>query len=179
MQELYQALARAEQAHMTTSDLEGRAFGVSLAVVADVTDPMLLGRIRVLLSAKGAKTLSDWLVRLTSSKFISVPLVSPGDTVAVAFINGDPAQGVYLGAINNLPQPPAKELASTVSINGDTAIVQTDKTITLVTGSSSLKLTSDGTLDISGVASATINGRKIMVVGGKDSRGDTMTISGQ
>ena len=191
--DIFKSLLKAEQAEQVTSDLNGRSFGVSIAVVADVQDPSNLGRVRVLLASNGAKSLSDWLVRLTPSKLISVPLVNVGDTVIVSFINGDPKNGVYLGVVNNIPQPPAKDLATTVSVNGSSVLVQTfedttvavgnniikvDKdSITLTADQATLRLTSS-TFVLSGVSTATINGKPIMVIGGKDSRGDTMSVSG-
>ena len=191
--DLFKSLLKAEQAEALTADLSGRSFGCIVAVVADVADPANLGRIKVLMASSGAKSLSDWLVRLTPSKLISVPLVNVGDTVVVSFINGDPKNGVYLGVINNLPQPPAKDLATTVSVNGSSILVQTfedttvavgnniikvDKdSITLTADQATLRLTSS-TFVLSGVSTATINGKPIMVIGGKDSRGDTMSVSG-
>ena len=191
--DIFKSLLKAEQAEQVTSDLNGRSFGVAIAVVADVQDPANLGRIRVLLASNGAKSLSDWLVRLTPSKLISVPLVNVGDTVVVSFVNGDPKNGVYLGVVNNLPQPPAKEIANTVSINGETATVQTIDSFTIAVGENYIGINKDqvvlsvggtrlnltnGGLAITGVSSATINGKAIMLVGGKDTDGDTMTTSG-
>lgn len=178
MNELFKALAKAEQASNFTSDLQGRVFGLSLGVVANIDDPLSIGRVQVMLPSKGAKTTTDWLVRLSPSKTISAPLVDIGDVVLVGFINGDPSNGCYLGIINNIPQPPAKEIANTVLVNGETYIKQTAKTISLVTGQSSLTLTSDGTLDISGVSSVTINGKAVSTVGAVDSRGDSLTTKG-
>lgn len=174
----YQALHKAEQAHQATSELEGRSFGVSLAVVADVNDPMQLGRIRVMLPSKGAKTLSDWLVRLTPSKLLSVPLVSVGDTVAVSFINGDPKNGIYLGAINNIPQPPAVDMSTTVLVNGDTSIVQSNSALTLTAGSSTITLDKDGNLAISGVSSFSVNGKQVATIDATDTRGDRLVSKG-
>ncbi len=176
--EIFKALVEAQSAHKVTADLLGRSFGCSLAVVSDVADPLSIGRIRVMLASKGARTQTDWLFRLTPTKLVSVPLVDIGDTVVVSFINGDPNSGVYLGVLNNKPQPPDKETTYTVSTNGETKITQTPEHISLVTGQSSLKLTSDGKLEISGVTSAMINGQQVATIGAKDTHNDTLITKG-
>lgn len=178
MEEILKALVHAEKAYQATSELSGRTFGIVLAVVADVADPMQLARVRVMLPSKGAKTLSDWLVRLTPSKYWSQPLVSVGDTVAVSFVNGDPNQGVYLGSINNIPQPPAVDSSQSVHYKGETAIVQNDEAVTLIAGSASLTLHKNGSLAVSGVTSFTVNGKEVLTLGAKDTDGDTSITKG-
>ncbi len=176
--EIFKAMLQAEQANLATRDLEGRSFGVTFAVVADIEDPLRLNRVRVMLPNNGAKTLSDWLVRVTPTKFYSAPLVSIGDLVLVSFVNGDPKNGCYFGHINNVPQPPAVDTSATVTAQGDTGYIQTNDSITLVAGQSSFKLTKDGTLEISGVSSVTINGQQVATVNAVDTDGDRIVSKG-
>ena len=107
MEDIFKILAKTENLSRVTEDLLGKVYGLTLAVVADVQDPLELNRIRVFLPSKGTKTTSDWLSRLTPSSAISVPLVQPGDTVVVGFLDGSPNTGVYLGVLNNIISPPA------------------------------------------------------------------------
>ncbi len=196
--EIFKALVAAQSANKLTTELEGRSFGCSLAVVADIEDPLKIGRIRVMLASKGAKTLTDWLFRLTSSKLVSVPLVDIGDTVVVSFINGDPNSGVYLGVLNNSPQPPDKP-TYTVSNNNQTRIEQTPEKLTVYVGKSVVTIsdgnitldTGQGSLNLAGdsmainfstvslnASSVTINGKSVATTSAKDTRGDSLITRG-
>ena len=65
---------------------------------------------------------------------------------------------------------------TTIAVGNNIIKVAKDS-ITLTADQATLRLTSS-TFVLSGVSSATINGKPIMVIGGKDSRGDTMSVSG-
>lgn len=196
--DIFKALTEAQSAHKVTADLEGRSFGCSLAVVSDVEDPLKIGRVRAMLASKGAKTQTDWLFRLTPSKLVSVCLVDVGDTVVVSFINGDPNSGVYLGVLNNKPQPVGHpEHLESVNVSskvtqepeaititvGDNTVKLTKDFISLDTGQSSLKLTNSTlVIDVSSASvnanSFKVNGKDVMLVGGQDNQGHIMTLSG-
>ena len=97
--------------------LQGPA--ISLGVVSDTNDPAAAGRVKARLKAF-KDTESDWLnvcsVGAGESKgFVSQP--EEGDSVLIAFVNDNPAQGVVLGGLfgahalhdddvrNNRPRP--------------------------------------------------------------------------
>jgi phage baseplate assembly protein gpV len=97
--------------------LQGPA--ISYAVVSDTNDPASAGRVRTRLKAFNDAE-SDWLNVLSigageNKGFVSQP--EEGDSVLIAFVNDNPAQGVVLGGLfgahtlhdedvrNNRPRP--------------------------------------------------------------------------
>lgn len=177
MENIFNALIKAEQAELTSSDLVGKSYGLTLGVVVDVADPYKIGRVKALTANKGLKTTTDWLSRLTASSKISVPLVALGDTIVIGYFNGDPNQGVYLGVLNNMVAP-VPEASSNLSMYPATPVViSSQSSITLNVGNSVLEL-KDGSLNITGVTSVKINGKQVATVGAKDNEGDTIISKG-
>lgn len=177
MENIFQVLNQAEQIAQYTKDLRGKSYGLSLAIVADVDDPVQLGRIRVFLPSKGTSSTSDWLQRITPSPKLSAPLLSVGDTVVVGFFDGDTHQGCYLGVLNNVVNPVAASSDSLVVVVKDSALLVQPNSISLTVGGSTFVL-SDGAISVSGVSSFQVNGKEVATVGAKDSRGDTIVSRG-
>lgn len=170
MDNIFSAIAKAEQLSQLADDLQGKSYGLSLAVVIDTQDPLALGRIKVLLPSKGAKTASDWLARMTPSVALSVPPVLLGDTVVVGFFDGMVSNGVYLGVLNNLVNLP--QLAE------ETLVISPKAALKVTVGDVSISLDVQGNLDISGVSSVSINNKQVATVGARDTHGDTLVSKG-
>lgn len=174
MEALFSAIHAGHKAAQVTQDLAGRAIGLQFAVVADVDDPLELGRVKALLPSKGGKTLTDWLVRAMPWYGLSVPVLSLGDTVVVAFIDGDPHHGVYLGVIQNAANPTSgSDRWVYTTANSQTAIT-VDGSMSHTVGSTIFSIDASGNVSFTGVNSFTINGKEVAVVGAKDTRDDTL-----
>lgn len=178
MEKLFKAIYDGNQAARQTQDLLGRAYGVQLAVVADTQDPLKLGQIRVMMPSKGGKTISDWLQRLMPWYGLSVPDLSVGDTVVVAFIDGNPHQGVYLGVLQNIVNPAYDGDRLLYNIGGSQLSLDNQGTLSFVTDSCQMTITRQGAVEFSGVTSFKINGKQVATLGAKDSDGDSLVTKG-
>lgn len=159
--DFFDHLLAAKQTSEQLQGLVGGYHGTLLGVVTDTADPLKLGRVRVTLPSKGAKSESDWLLKGTPCYGLSLPLPSIGDTVEVCFINGDPHKGLYSGLIHNQVNPygPSDRLVFKL-------------------GQTTVDIGPDGSVAFSGVSSFTINGKEVAVVGADDSRGDSLITKG-
>lgn len=178
MNELFQAIHAGSKASQVTQDLTGRTYGIQLAVVAQVEDPLELGRIKALLPSKGGKTLTDWLVRAMPWAGLSVPVLAPGDTVAVAFIDGDPHNGVYLGIIQNVANPSYGSDRWVYTTPSSQTVIDADGSISHTVGSTKFSINAQGGVSFTGVSSFQINGKEVAVIGAKDNKGDALVTRG-
>lgn len=178
MEDLFRAIYAGAKAAQSTQDLHGRVYGIQLAVVADVADPLNLGRIKALLPSKGAKTLTDWLTRLMPWHGVSAPVLTLGDTVAIAFVDGDPHQGVYLGVLQNLINPTYGADKWVYTMPKSQLAIDSEGTLVYTSGDTKM-VVSPGYISFSGVNSFTLNGKEVVVVGAEDSDGDVIVNSGQ
>lgn len=157
--DILEVIYKASQGGRVAGELTGRVLGLQLGICYDTSDPLQLGRIRVLEPSKGAKTYSDWLYRYQPFSNLSTPVPTPGSTVVYMYVDGDPHEGLYLGVIHNKLNP------------------VTSEEFKLNVGNVSIEITGS-TLNISGVTDVTINDKSISVVGAKDTRGDTLVTKG-
>jgi hypothetical protein len=101
---------------------QGRIYGLLRGIVTDnaPTDPTLIAQraIRCQIPAMGV-TNTGWLQRLNIQPAADPPLPRIGDTVAVEFIQGNPHDGVWMGVLTNLRNPPFEQ-ADTVRDNSST-----------------------------------------------------------
>jgi uncharacterized protein involved in type VI secretion and phage assembly len=93
--------------------------GPVYAKVTDNKDPDQLGRIKVKFESMGQNVESGWLTVLNLfGGFFSIP--DKDQHVVVAFVNGNPAQGVVLGAVwTNTNKPPKSGENSGSDFNQD------------------------------------------------------------
>lgn len=178
MEDIFKAIYAGAKAAQSTQDVQGRVYGIQLAVVADVTDPLELGRIKVLLPSKGAKTLTDWLTRLMPWHGVSAPILTKGDTVVIAFVDGDPHQGVYLGVLQNLINPTYGIDRWVYTTAKAQLSIDSSGTMAYTTGSTRMEVTEQGSVSFTGVNSFTINGKEVAVIGARDSDGDVLVDRG-
>ena len=177
MVDFFEHLVVAHQSSLATQDMVGRSLSLKIGVCADTSDPLNLGRIKVLDSTKGPQGFSGWLVRGTIYKGLTVPTPNIGEQVVYSFIDGDPHDGVYYCIAQNQANPPAQDL----------------KSITLTLGSVTVKLSSDGSLSITGVTSVSvdtptlsitsatsvsINNNQILTIGSRDTANKTNITTG-
>jgi phage gp45-like len=127
---------------------DGRILGLSLGVVANTDDPLGIQRLQVYDNAKGGKYLSDWLFRALPYTSYSPPVPKLGDLVVIGYINGDPHKGCYLGVVVNQKNKP-------VGSNDD---------LTVVLGSTTIKLNASGDVSINGATNINItNSTNVLV----------------
>lgn len=177
MEALFNAIHAGHKAAQATQDLTGRAYGLQFAVVANVEDPLDLGRVQALLPSKGGKTLTDWLVRAMPWYGLSVPVLSLGDTIVVAFIDGDPHHGVYLGVIQNTANPTFGDRWVYNTTSSQT-VIDTDGSMSHTVGSSKFSIDPQGNISFTGVNSFTVNGKAVATIGAKDNDGDVLVTRG-
>jgi phage gp45-like len=127
---------------------DGRILGLSLGVVASTDDPLGIQRLQVYDNAKGGKYLSDWLFRALPYTSYSPPVPKLGDLVIIGYINGDPHKGCYLGVVVNQKNKP-------VGSNND---------LTIVLGTTTIKLSASGDISIDGAANINITNSSNVVV---------------
>ena len=88
--ELLEALANAVQ---TDDERDGRIYGFLYGLVTDIVDPQGLGRVRARVGAMQQGESSNWLLPLWPGAIESAPRV--GDSIVVAFIDGNPNKGMF------------------------------------------------------------------------------------
>ena len=125
-------LTEAYRVSQSLQDLQGRAYGLVPGIVTDNQDPMGLHRVKVTTGTLGAKGSTDWLYRLIPMPLISLPAPQVGDTVLVAFEDGDTHKGYYLGLIQNLVNPAAAPDALVVRVGSVTLAIQPTKVTLLI-----------------------------------------------
>lgn len=59
--DILEVIYKASQGGRVAGELTGRVLGLQLGICYDASDPLQLGRIKVLEPSKGAKTYSEWL----------------------------------------------------------------------------------------------------------------------
>jgi len=88
--ELLEALANSIQ---TDDERDGRIYGFLYGLVTDIGDPQGLGRVRARVGAMHQNESSNWLLPLWPGAIESAPRV--GDSIVVAFIDGNPNKGMF------------------------------------------------------------------------------------
>jgi phage baseplate assembly protein gpV len=172
---IFDAIAKAEQLGTQLQHLQGRSLGLIYGIVTDRDDPDDYGRVRCTTAALGGNGVTDWLIRMVPMAGISTPVPPVGAVVPILYVEGNPHQGVYLGVITNDLNPAQDKDALHVTV-GDVGIVATERLVTVSLADTSLELSK--TAITMKATDVTINGSKVMVVGGTDSRGDTMVSPG-
>lgn len=109
MDSIFETLRQAKQTGKQAADLVGRSPMTQMGIVSNNEDPLGKRRVRVALQSKGAQTETDWLWRLTDGPYDDPPLPRLGQTVVVAFFEGDPHHGCYFGLQTNEPNPERKK----------------------------------------------------------------------
>ncbi|MGL5058606.1 MAG: hypothetical protein ACRC62_01395 [Microcoleus sp.] len=101
---------------------EGRMYGLYRGVVADnqPSDPGQIAQrcIKALIPDLGP-TNTGWLQRCNLSPFADPPLPPIGSTVLIGFIGGNTHDGVWLGVLTNLRNPPFDQ-SSPIADNSQT-----------------------------------------------------------
>ena len=161
MENLLNDLFSGAKGAKVASELADRALGLSLAIVADTNDPMLLGRIQVSLPEKAGRYQSDWLYRLVPWSGSSPQVPQVGETVVIGFLDGNKHKGVYLGILQNLLNPASANDVWTATFAG-----------------ANITIDAQGAIAITGATSVTINGLEVATVTAKDSRNDTLVNKG-
>lgn len=174
-QELFGAIFAGHDATRWVKYLESRDLTLHAGMVEVVGDPLF--RVKASLPSKGAKTLTDWLLRVLPFPGLCVPDLQKGDTVIIGFIDGDPHSGFYLGVpLNMVNQPDSRRDRLTYRL-GNSVITVEPQQIVLQQGASTFVLTDKG-LAINGVDSVTINGRQVATLGATDTDGDRLVSKG-
>lgn len=145
---------------------------------------MSLGRIKAAIANHGGRSESDWLSRAIPFPGASFPVPKLNDTVCIIYKDGDPHQGFYLGVVQNLINP-AGDIDSlildipkdTIASSQENLTVIAGESISFICGNVQIKI-QNGTIDITGASSVTINGKEIATIGAKDTRNDTLITKG-
>lgn len=109
MEAIFETLRQAKQTGKQAADQVGRSPMTQMGIVSNNEDPLGKRRVRVALQSKGAQTETDWLWRVLDSPYDDPPLPRLGQTVVVAFFEGDPHNGCYFGIQTNEPNPERKK----------------------------------------------------------------------
>lgn len=109
MSEIFDILFSGIDSNNEVRKNKGRKLYMQLAIVARTNDPKNLRRIRVYLPDKGGRVESDWMFRLSQTPFNDHELPKVGQTVLVAFVEGNPHRGVIMGVLGNLANPPFED----------------------------------------------------------------------
>lgn len=168
MDDLFNTLLEAHRIASNLKDIQGRIIGVQLGICTQRMPDDIFCRIKATVAPLGAKTETDYLIRLSPGNGISCPVPNPGDTVLVMFADGDPHQGYYMGVLTNSLNPGADPDSLTV-VNGNSTLVVAKDAIALQVGECTFKITEAGVF---------INDKAVTVVGGKDSRNDLLVQRG-
>jgi hypothetical protein len=142
--------------------------------VTDREDPDKMGRVRCTTAALGTQQ-TNWLYRVVPMPSLSPPVPDLGDTVAILYVEGDPHNGCYLGCLQNNLNPARDKDTLWLEV-GDTSVTVERDRLQLKLREQTLTMDKRG-IDIQ-ATDVSINGKKVMVVGGQDSDGDIMTTPG-
>lgn len=174
---------------MTASEMlspDNLALGVTPGKVSDTQDPAGLGRIRVEFILKGSRIESEWLQVMS---FYAGPgygaffQPAKGDTVLLAFGNGDASRVYVLGCLWDGTQKPPVEMdrqqdvrvirtksGKTITLDdsqqgkGGIVIVDNNRNrIEIDTAGNKVSISSEGDLEISAKGSVTIRGAQVTV----------------
>lgn len=168
---------------------DGLLQGLQWGIVADNDDPLKLQRLQVYDAAKGGGFKSDWLIRALPFTSYSPPVPKVGDLVAFGYIGGNPHYGVYVGVAvnqNNKPVGGDRDLtivlgSTSVSLSSQGAAVVKGATFVTVEATNiTLKGNTiiDGSLSITNASTAQIQGKQIATVGAGDTAGHTIINKG-
>lgn len=102
--DLFDTLLQAKEAYRTSRDLVGKVTGIAIAPVYQVYPD---DTITVLLPESGGRSPSPRLYRALPGRGLTYPAMSPGDTVAYGFIEGNANKGIYWGILHNALNPPS------------------------------------------------------------------------
>ncbi len=121
--------------------------GIQYGIVADIADPLKLQRVQVYDQAKGGNFKSDWLIRGLPFTSFTPPVPKVGDLVIFGYILGDPHHGCYLGC----------------AVNQNNKPVGAEDDITVVLGSTTIKVTLSGNVTVSGAKSVEVKATKVTI----------------
>ncbi|MBY0573186.1 MAG: phage baseplate assembly protein V [Undibacterium sp.] len=171
--------------NMNFNELQSQfALGVTIGTVSNANDDQGLGRIRVFFSLKGTQIQSDW-VQIVSlyagSNSGAFFLPQKGDSVLLAFANGDPSLPYVLGFLwNGTQKPPVPQaqqqnvrviktkLGKTIqfddSENGNITIIDNKQNkIVIDTSTDTISIDSQKDLRITAKGSITITGANVVI----------------
>ena len=162
MEDLFEVLHAARNAAKIANDQKGQSPFFQLGLVTENRDPLNKRRIKVTLQSKGGKTQTDWLFRLVASPYDDPPLPRIGQTVGVLFIDGDPHNGVYFGALTNQTNV-ERELSKPVEDDG--RLIEGEQ-IETIESNRVISVEEDDTLNVSENRTTTIGQNDLLTVNG-------------
>lgn len=159
--------------------------GVLMAEVSKTDDPKGLGRITVKFQVKGTLVESDWLQVMSfygGADYGAFFLPQPGESVLVAFVQGNLSQPVVLGSLwNGGIKPPVpttekqqdvriiktkggKQLIFDDSKSGQLTLIDEKKnTVTIDTANNRISIESKGDLSITAAGQLTLKGKSVTI----------------
>ena len=114
---IFSILAQSQKVNQIGLDLFGRQFGLQFAIVTNCDDPLKLRRIKVTTESKGGLTETDWLMPVKVLPYYDPPIPPVGSSVIIAFLDGNPHDGVYLGSTINRTNPQDTDQSDPVADN--------------------------------------------------------------
>lgn len=114
---IFAILAQSQKVNQIGLDLFGRQFGLQFAIVTNCDDPLKLRRIKVTTESKGGLTETDWLMPVKVLPYYDPPIPPVGSSVIIAFLDGNPHDGVYLGSTINRTNPEDTDQSDPVADN--------------------------------------------------------------
>ena len=168
MEDIFKTLLETNRIAQTLKDHQNRVYGVQLGICTQRLEGDPFCRIKATVAPLGAKTETDYLIRLAPANGVSCPVPNPGDTVLVLFKDGDPHEGYYIGVLTNSLNPGSDPDSLTV-VNGNSTLQVSKDAIALQVGEMRLTVNDTGVY---------INDKAVTVLGGKDDRGDTLIQKG-
>jgi hypothetical protein len=115
--QIFAILSQSQKANQIALDLFGRQFGLQFAIVTNCDDPLKLRRIKVTTESKGGLTETDWLMPVKVLPYFDPPIPPVGSSVIIAFLDGNPHDGVYLGSTINRTNPEDTDQSDPVADN--------------------------------------------------------------
>ena len=172
MDNIFHALMQAESAINTIREVQNRRLSITLGVITNTNDPQGNNRLQVNLAADGGRSTSPWYYRMVSLDNQYPPAFLLGRTAVCAYVDGNPNIGVVLGVllndVNKLATPQPTQFNYFV---GDTSLsLDPDQGVTIKVGPYMTVVITPTTVSI--------NGQDVTVLGGKDSRNDTLVYKG-
>ncbi|QAU25541.1 Rhs element Vgr protein [Dyella sp. M7H15-1] len=170
---------------MPSSSSTPNAMGVVMATVKETKDPKGLGRVTVTFQLKGSTVTTDWLQVMSfygGADYGAFFLPREGDSVLVAFIQGNANAPIVLGTLwNGGIKPPVqgaekqqdvrviktkqgKQLIFDDSKNGQlTLIDEKQNAITLDTANNRISIESKGDISISAAGKLNLKAREVTI----------------
>lgn len=174
-----------------TATEPGGMAGVLMAQVSKTNDPKGLGRITVKFQVKDTLVESDWLQVMSfygGPDYGAFFLPQPGESVLVAFVQGNASQPVVLGSLwNGGIKPPVqtaekqqdvriiktkagKQLIFDDSKSGQLTLIDEKKnTVTIDTANNRISIESKGDLSITAAGQLTLKGKSVTIQNGSGS----------